>query len=105
MLGELKKRGEHASHVGPVVGVVGLHYEEAAGHERVVHVDEQSGRQDAQESLSRVVIGLGVINVDLGDTGWSDISADKRLSVLDGEPDVVQPALIGPAGRVADDDG
>ena len=38
----------------------------------------------------RVVVGLGMIEVDLGDRAFGDVGRQERLGVLDREPDVVR---------------
>ncbi len=45
-----------------------------------------------------------MIEVDLRDAAGGDVGAHDRLGVLHGEADVVQAALVGPPGGVADDD-
>ena len=55
--------------------------------------------------LPRVVVGLRMIQVDLGDRTAGHVRLQKGLRVLDREPNVLETSLIGAAGRVADDDG
>src|SRR5208283_5872493 len=53
-------------------------------------------------SLARTMIGLGMIEVDLGSRRFGDVSRKERPYVMDHEPDIVEPALVGPARGVAD---
>ena len=64
---EVEERGEHAGHVSPVVRVVGLDDEQPAGLEDPVDVGQESRRHDPAMGLARVVVGLGMVEVDLGD--------------------------------------
>ena len=43
--------------------------------------------------------------MNLGDRGLTNVGGKEGLGVLDREPDMVQPALIGAAGRIADHHG
>ena len=53
----------------------------------------------------RVVEGLWVVQMDLGEARLGHVLSQESLRILDGEPHVVQPALIGPARGIADHDG
>ena len=106
LLPEVEERGEHAASCTP--SNPGCR----SGRRRVppacrtaVDVGQESRRHDPAMGQTRVVVGLGVVEVDLGHARLGDVRAEERLGVLDGEPDVVQPALVRPAGRVPDHHG
>ena len=105
MLAPVEEPGEDAGHVGPVVRVIGLDEEPAARRQHPVHVGQEMRREDAAMRLPTVVIGLGVVEVDLLDARRRRVPLEEGLGVLDGEPGVMQAALIGPAGRVPDHHG
>ena len=68
-------------------------------------VGQEPGRDDPAMGLPRIVIGLGMIEVDLGNRRFGDVGRQERPGVIDHEPDIVQPALVGPARGVADHHG
>jgi|GEM_PF-4040089 len=61
-----EKVRDHPDHVTPVIGVVGLDHEETGGQKGPVDVGQEPGRDDPAMGLARIVIGLGMIKVDLG---------------------------------------
>ena len=68
-------------------------------------VRQEPGRDDPAMGLPRIVIGLGMIKVDLGNRRFGDVGCKERPDVMDHQPDIVQPALVGPARGVADHHG
>ena len=65
-------------------------------------VGQEPGSEHPLAGLAVIVVGLGMIQVDLGRGGRGHVRCQERLGILDREPDVVQPPLVGPPGRVAD---
>ncbi len=94
--------GEDAGHVGPVIRVVRLDVKGPGRPQHAVHLGQERRCQDATVRLAAVVVGLGVVEVDLVHARRSHVALDERLGVLDREAGVVQPALVGPSRRVAD---
>ena len=55
--------------------------------------------------LARLVVRLGMIQVNLGDGGVANVGGKEGLGVLHGVTNMVQPTLIGAAGRIANHHG
>src|SRR5262249_16110463 len=92
------------SDVPPVAGVVGLDHEEPAGDERAMDEREELWRDQPAVHLDRVVIGLRVIAMNLGDGAGFDVFGKKFAAAADGELEVRQAALVAAAAGVANDD-
>src|SRR5271157_3549329 len=97
-----EKVRDNPDHVPPVIGIVGLDHEETGGQKGPVDVGQEPGRDDPAMGLARIVIGLGMIKVDLANRRLGDVGREERPDVMDHEPDIVQPALVGPPRGVAD---
>ena len=89
LLAKVEERRQNLEHKTPVVGVIGLDDEEAAGGKGCVHESQDLRRQDTQMGLSRVMVGLGMIEVDLGDRAFGHIRTQECLGILDREADVL----------------
>ena len=105
LLAQLEEVRNHPDHVTPVIGIVGLDHQKTRGQKSPVDVGQESRRDDPAMSLAGVVIGLGMVEVDLGDRGLGDVGGNESSSVLDNEPDIVKSTLVGSARGVADDHG
>ena len=105
LLAQLEEVRNHPDHVTPVIGIVGLDHQKTRGQKSTVDVGQESRRDDPAMSLAGVVIGLGMVEVDLGDRGLGDVGGNESSGVLDNEPDIVEPTLVGSARGVADDHG
>src|SRR5262249_21937469 len=101
---ELEEHRHNLADVTPVTGIVGLDEEQTAGHERSMHQGEKARRDETQVDLSRLVVRLRMIAVDLGGTVRRQVALKQAHSVGDGEADVAQAALVGATRGVADDD-
>ena len=82
-------------HVRPVVGIVCLDDEQPIRDKAAVQVGQEPGSDQPAVGLPRVVIGLGMIQVNLGHRRLGNIAGQEALGVLHRELHVLQPALIG----------
>jgi len=105
MLLELEENRKDLLDVIPVVGIVGLDDEEALRGETTMEVGEEARGDQTEMRPARIVVGLGVVEVDLGHTSLRHVFGEKSLSILYDETDVMQAPLVGAAGGVADHDG
>src|SRR5262249_51196906 len=88
-------------HVTPVGRAVRLHKEQAARDKGAVNGGEEGGGDEAAVALGGVVVGLGVVAMDLRDAAGVHGPVQEFVGLADGKAEVCQPSLIGPAGRVA----
>jgi len=91
LLAQFEEVRNHPDHVIPVIGIVGLDHQKTRGQKSTVDVGQESRRDDPAMSLAGVVIGLGMVEVDLGDRCLGDVGGNESSGVLDNEPDIVEP--------------
>ena len=89
----------HPDHVVPVVGIIGLDHQKARRLKCPVDVGKESRRDDPAMRLADIVVGLGMVEVNLGDRGLPDGVRNKDPHVVDHETDIIRPRWL--ALRVA----
>ena len=101
---ELEEHGHELADVAPVSRVVGLDEEQAAGDQGAVDPREERGRDETAMHFRGVVERLRVVAMDFRRGPGREQATHERLAVHDGEADVGQAALVGPARGVAKDE-
>src|SRR5207237_6826420 len=99
---KVEKQWHDFTKISPVRLIIGLQHEQATSHERPMHQRQKLRRQQPAVQLGGIAIRLRMVQMYLRDASRSNILCEKFVRANDGQADIRQTALIGPARRVAD---
>src|SRR5579875_57338 len=85
---EVEENRHYVADVTPITEIVCLNEKRTAGHERSMHQDEKTRRDQTQVNLAWFIIRLGMVAVDLGGAVRRQIALQQAHSITDSETDI-----------------